>query len=196
MTPKAKECRDSFSLYSVLIGVPLDRFAEMGGVARFFSVVIGALLTLLNKEALAGILLLVLASSIVDHYVSRVAATRAGVYDPLLGRIALLTKFSAFAMVLLVRGFEWWGAVQHIPGLGATKGFISCALAVGLFVMDLESIEHARIALKARPIPGFSRLVAYMRDVELRLFPPLPETTHGAAAIGGAGAVPDEEPAS
>ncbi len=174
MSPRLHR-RGPATLYSALILTPLDRVHDVPIYARVFGL-LGAAATLLQSDLLTGLLALLVASGALDYFLGRACAKRAGVYDPLLARAGMLTKLAAIFMLFLIRGFEYWAMYHAIPGIGTTRGGISSALAVGLFVMDLESIEHHRVFLEARPIPGFSRLVAFLRSVERRMLP-LPAAT-------------------
>lgn len=156
-----------------LVLTPLDRLAEVPIYGKVLSAIIGVM-ALMYQDLLAGILLLLVCSGAIDYFLGRHAARRAGVYDPQLAQAGALTKVSAILMVCLIRGFEFWATQNHVPGLGVTDGIVSSTLATGLFIMDLESIEHHRILLHARPIPGFSQVIAWLRALERRMLPEPP----------------------
>lgn len=163
----------SRDILPAILLTPLSRIAEVPLYGKILGVVAG-LVSWIFADLLAGILALLVLSGALDYILGRHIAKRRGVYDPLLAQAGALSKLSAILMLALLRGFEFWATAHTIPGIGATHGAISAALATGLFVLDLESIEHHRTFIGARPIPGFSHVVAWLRAIETRLLPVLP----------------------
>lgn len=160
-------------MFSVLVVTPIERISELPIYGKLVGAVI-ALASLLFSDLLAGIFTLLVASNSIDYYLGRHVAKRKKVYDPVLAQAGALSKISAILMVMLLRGFEFWATSNHVPGVGLTRGTISAAIATGLFILDLESIEHHRTFIGAKPIPGFSHVVAWLRAIEARLLPTLP----------------------
>jgi hypothetical protein len=134
------------------------------------------------RDPFWGITALLVASSALDYYwgrrvakhLSRFDPNHPGRFDPKRAHAGWQSQALSICLLLLIRGFEGW-AVRHALGLvsdaEATTGLLSVALAVGLFVADLESIDHHRTALGAKPIRALAQILGVLRRVEARVFP-------------------------
>lgn len=128
-----------------------------------------SLLAFMGRDPFAGILSLLLASNAIDWYYGRVAARHGQRFEPQRSSAGWHSKMIGLLLLLLIRGFESY-AMRHI-GMELPSLF-AVLPAVALFVSDLESIDHHRTALGARPIPVLSRSIQFLRAWEERKYPP------------------------
>lgn len=168
--------RNPTAFLSLVILVPVERIQDSPAYARVLAFA-AALVSAVLADLFTGMLALLCASSAVDYYVGRKVARLKGKYRPEVARAGAYSKVGGILLLLLVRFFTFYLA-RH--GILDTRGFVATGLAVGLFVVDLESIEHHRKRLGARPIPGLSQALGWMRGLQDRMLPPDPP----AAATG------------
>jgi hypothetical protein len=154
------------------------RITEIPGAA-WAAGAVTAVCGVIVRDPFWGITALLLASSALDYYWGRRVATHFSRidpahprrFDPLRAHAGWQSKALSLCLLLLIRGVEAW-AMRHAMGaVVESSGLLSVMLGVGLVVADIESIDHHRTALGARPIPVLAQILAVLRRIESRVFP-------------------------
>lgn len=125
---------------------------------------LSAVVQYIRADAFLWLLLIVLVVAAIDYLVgSRVAKTQ-GVYSPERAHAGALGKITGVLLVLIVRGVEDW-VTNHAPGwlegIPDSHGALAMIVAMGLLLVDLQSIAKHREALGAAPIPVLGRLLEW-----------------------------------
>lgn len=144
-----------------LIEAPFQRILHAPFWGKLFAAFTGAL-QFFFSHLFGGILILVIAASILDWYYGRALAKRDGVYDRDIARFGLVNKIAGVAFVLMVYGFEFW--MSSNTGF-STGGFGAAALGAALFASELESFHDARLKGGMRRIPLASSFIEWARKV-------------------------------
>lgn len=122
----------------------------------------------LRTDAFSGALLLVVAVGIVDYWLGVKAAKSAKTFDPVIAHRGAMGKISGVLLLFLIRILE--GFIQ-VQGWGNTKGAAATAIAISLFVVDLQSIAHHREEFGAQPIPLVSPFLAWVQRFLAQMLP-------------------------
>lgn len=122
----------------------------------------GAVYQYLRTDAFSGALLLVVAVGIIDYWLGVKAAksTKPPTYDPVIAHRGAMGKVSGVLLLFLIRILE--GFIQA-QGWGNTKGAAATAIAISLFIVDLQSIAHHREEFGAQPIPLVSPFLTWVQ---------------------------------
>lgn len=156
---------------SAVLLAPLQRVADdVPGWGKALALVAG------GGQYLAGfpfvIILTILVGAIAgDHVFGSLAAKHQRSYRPLSEHTGLVGKAAGLVVVLILRGLEAWVGSF---GAGSTRGALASAVALGLCVVDLKSIERHRKALGAGPIPLLSPVLAWFDAIAAAKIPALP----------------------
>jgi len=179
VSPHLRRGRYRPRFLSVAFLAPIGRLAEVptwgkvaSAAAAFAAAVLGDVFT-----PLLGLLV---ASALVDYFFGRKAAHRNTSFDSDVARAGAYSKAGGILQLLLIRCMEAFLTGAHVLD---TKGMVAVALGVGLFVVDVESVERHRRNLGGRPIPGLAQVLALLRAIPRRLLgapPPAPRRRRAA----------------
>jgi small basic protein len=142
-----------------------QQFARIPDWAKIFSIAI-SLANLVIGDILTPVLCLIAVASSVDWFFGRIVAKKKGTYQKDLSTYGWQLKLGVLLVIMMVRGFEEWFAALEILD---TRGFVSTAIAVGIFIDELDSIDENFFELRGRRIPGLGRALEWMRSVQDRL---------------------------
>jgi len=142
-----------------------QQFARVPDWAKVFGFVVGVA-NLIVGDILTPVLTLIAVASSVDWFFGRIVAKKKGTYQKDLSTYGWQLKLGVLLVIMMVRGFEEWFATLEILD---TRGFVSTAIAVGIFIDELDSIDENFFELRGRRIPGLGRALEWMRGVQDRL---------------------------
>lgn len=151
--------RTGRSLYTLAILSPFIRLQKMGAPEWVISAAVGVL-GLLWQQMTVRILVVLMVSSAIDYWLGRGRAKRRGEFSPTLAHAGAIGKVAGIALVMLLLMLE-----HAIASVVHTGGLLSLAVAMGLLIVDLESIHDHRVKSGARPIPLFSQVISYLKTV-------------------------------
>lgn len=164
--------RDDARLSAVLLA-PVNRLLEHELPAWGKIVVaIGASFQFVMSDAFYGAVVLLFVAYMLDHAVG-VARARliSDNYDALRARRGAMTKALELVILGILRLLEHYLIQQ---GLTDTKGALATAVALGFFVVNLQSIVHHREALGAKPVPVLGALIDWLTRLTTARIPSLP----------------------
>lgn len=164
------------SSYSVkLIASVFTRIETVPSWGWIGAVIVG-MVSVMVRDVLFGILVLLMVSHALDWFYGRAAAKVRKEFAIDRSLAGLQSKIAGIALILLVRAFEAWLHVFSMTAHAAgeyvnTKGFVATAVAVALFANDIESISDHREAMGAKPIPVLSSIIRGMRKLANAVLP-------------------------
>ena len=157
---------------SRVVMAPLFRFDVPG--AKALGVAVGTVQAVVQDLSF-GIFFLLIISGVADTVYGRRQAKALGEFDPLKAELGLHSKMMGIVLTLLVRGFElWWSNAATgtaVDGMH-THGVMAAAIAVTLFISDIESIEEKRARFGQRPLPILGPILRMMNRMATALGAP------------------------
>lgn len=146
-------------LYGVALISPLVRLRDMGG-GEWLMAALLSLAGLIWGELTMRVLLVLILSGAWDYYVGRGTAKRRQEFSPVLAHAGVVGKASGIVLVLLVFLLEA-ALAPHVD----TRHLPSLALALGLVIVDLESIHDHRVKAGIAPIPLFGDVIEFLKRI-------------------------------
>lgn len=153
---------DSMKLYIASVESQFDRVPEW---AKMIGFMVSAV-NLIVGDILTPVLCLIAVASGVDWFFGRIVAMKKGTYQKDLSTYGWQVKMGVLLIIMLVRGFEAWLVLLNIID---THGFVATAIAVGIFIDELDSIDENLRALNGKGVPGLGRALTWMRSIQDRL---------------------------
>lgn len=155
-----------------MLSAPFIRLTELPPAAQWLAASIGAV-QLMLADVFVIFFALAVCAGVFDWYYGRLAARMRGAFDPVVSAYGWHSKMAGFSILLVLRLSELG---LGNAGVLDTKGLFATAMAAAIVFSEIESLDHHRQELGARPLPLLSRLLAYLRGVTERMIPnPPPE---------------------
>lgn len=142
----------------------LSPFFRFQDVPRPWGWAWSSLVSLVVNSMFGSLMLLLVATGIIDYIAGAYVAARQGRWSAEIARAGFVGKSMGYALLLLVFGAEFW-MMKHLPQAPDTNGYVATFLAMCLLTVDLQSIEKHRTALGFGPIPGLSHVLGWLRGV-------------------------------
>ena len=120
---------------------------------------IAAIIQYVRSDAFSGALLLLVFIGLIDYWIGVGAAKADGTYNSTIAHRGVMGKICGIVLVFLVRLIEGYIRIQ---GLGDTHGVAATAIALQLFVVDLQSIAHHREQFGAQPLSFLIPVFAWL----------------------------------
>lgn len=165
--------------FSAVFLSPLERLEVTPTSGKVFAAIAG-IYQYLRTDAFSGALLLVIFIGMVDYWLGVKAAKSTNSYDPVIAHRGVMGKICGVLLLFLVRLVESYIQAQ---GLGNTHGAAATAIAISLFAVDLQSIEHHREEFGAAPIPVISAILAWLQRLASDRIPAAPDPAAPARRV-------------